>query len=88
MKNKNTFLLLLSIALTIGIAIGSFYNNRLNNHFQVSKNDAGYKIKKLLQFIKRDHIDTIDTEALLDDVIYGLVNKLDPHSIYLSLIHI
>jgi len=82
MKNKNHFLLFLSIALIVGIVIGGFFNNRLNNNFQGHKSNPSYKIKKLLQFIKKDHIDTIDTGALLDDVIHQLVNKLDPHSVY------
>src|SRR5690606_30838998 len=50
--------------------------------------DAGFqplgRIEELLRFIEAKYVDEIDTDTLVDDAIYALIENLDPHSDYLS----
>ncbi|WP_139957269.1 S41 family peptidase [Flavicella sediminum] len=82
LNNKNNLPLLLGIAVAFGIALGSFFNfeNGVSNYFVSNQTDS--KLGKLLQFIEQDYVDEVNTDALLDDVIKGIVDKLDPHSVY------
>ena len=46
-----------------------------------SKNET--KIRKLLDYIDQNYVDTINTTELLDGAISQMVSKLDPHSVYI-----
>jgi carboxyl-terminal processing protease len=48
------------------------------------ENGKDQKINTLLQFIEQDYVDKVDTEKILEDVVSGIVAKLDPHSVYFS----
>ena len=41
------------------------------------------KLKKLINFIEKDYVDSVDTEHLLDGAITQMLGKLDPHSVYI-----
>jgi carboxyl-terminal processing protease len=41
------------------------------------------KIKRLINFIEKDYVDTINTDNLLDGAITQMLSKLDPHSVYI-----
>ena len=82
--NKNNLPIYFSIAVIFGIFIGSFFSgnsNALSSFSSNSKNEI--KIKKLLDYIQRDYVDTINTDKLLDGAIAQMLNKLDPHSVYI-----
>ena len=82
--NKNNLPIYLSIAVIFGILIGTFFNGNSNNTFSFSKGTANeVKIKRLIDFIERDYVDTINTDELLDGAITQMLGKLDPHSVYI-----
>ena len=81
--NKNNFPIYLSLAIVFGILIGTFFsggNNSLSLNSN-SKNEA--KIRRLMDYIDQNYVDTIDTNNLLDGAISEMVRKLDPHSVYI-----
>ncbi len=49
-----------------------------------SKNSVSGKVERLLNYIDNDYVDAVDSEDLLDDAIRDMLEKLDPHSVYLS----
>jgi len=82
--NKNNLPIYLSIAVIFGILIGSFFNGNSNNSFSLSKSTSSeVKIKRLINFIERDYVDTTNTDKLLDGAITQMLSKLDPHSVYI-----
>ncbi len=83
MNTKNNLPLYFSIAIVIGIYIGSIFNFSDESSFFTAENSHSNKLKKLLQFIENDYVDTINTEEIIDEVIYELIGKLDPHSAYI-----
>ena len=41
------------------------------------------KIKKLIDYIQYEYVDEVDTDSLLDGTIKNMLDKLDPHSVYI-----
>lgn len=82
--NKNNFPIYLAIAVIFGIVIGTFFTGNSAQLFSLSQHKASeLKIKRLIDFIDRDYVDTINTDELLDGAITQMLAKLDPHSVYI-----
>src|SRR5690606_27632899 len=41
------------------------------------------KLKDILMYVERDYVDEVDTENLIDVAINTILEKLDPHSVYI-----
>ena len=51
-----------------------------------AKNDivSGYlKFKEILTYVQRDYVDKVDTDELVETAISHMLEKLDPHSVYI-----
>ncbi|MEO9571840.1 MAG: S41 family peptidase [Polaribacter sp.] len=84
MNNKNNLPIYFSIAVVLGIIIGISLNGSSSNMLSLSKNASQeMKIKRLINFIEKDYVDTVNTESLLDGAINEMLGKLDPHSVYI-----
>jgi len=82
--NKNNLPIYFSIAIIFGICIGSFFQFNENTNALFSRKSTNeIKIKRLIDYIKRDYVDTINTDKLLDGAIRQILGKLDPHSVYI-----
>ncbi|MGB3780623.1 MAG: S41 family peptidase [Tunicatimonas sp.] len=73
--------LLLTVAVAAGILIGATMadgNTTQNNLI------SGYlKFKEILTFVQRDYVDEVDTDDLVETAINRMLEKLDPHSVYI-----
>ncbi len=72
--------ILLAVAVIIGIFIGS--------EFAEPKSDKKYlssiqKFRELLEYIENDYVDSVDTESLIEESIENMLDKLDPHTVYI-----
>ena len=81
--NRHNVPIYLSIATVFGILIGVFISGadsgwHLNSN---AKNES--KIRKLMDYIDQNYVDTVNTTNLLDDAITQIVRRLDPHSVYI-----
>ena len=84
MKNKKNLPIFFSIAVVFGVVIGVSLNENSSNMLSLSKNSSQeMKIKRLINFIEKDYVDTINTDDLLDGAITQMLGKLDPHSVYI-----
>jgi len=82
--NKNNLPIYFSLAVIFGVLIGSFFNGDANGFTSFSSNAKNeLKIKKLLNYIQRDYVDSVNTNKLLDGAIAQMLDKLDPHSVYI-----
>ena len=84
MKDKNYLPLYFAFAIVIGVLIGTFFNgSNSSNSFFAKKSSNEVKIKRLIDYIQRDYVDSVDTDNLLDGAITQILGKLDPHSVYI-----
>ncbi|WP_232064499.1 S41 family peptidase [Rhodocytophaga rosea] len=73
--------LLLAIAIAGGIFIGATMFGGSSNINTIAK---GYmKYKEILTYIDRDYVDTVNTEELIDYSIEKMLERLDPHTVYI-----
>ncbi len=81
MNRQNLFPLWLSIALAIGLMIGFFIHEFTNvNH----SNGGDSKISQIMDYVKENYVDTVNLKDLQEKAITGMLEKLDPHSAYIS----
>jgi carboxyl-terminal processing protease len=73
---------LLTLALACGVLVA-------NNPFRPSSENPdatarGYlRFKEILSYVDRDYADSVDTEGLADYAVVQMLEKLDPHSVYI-----
>lgn len=79
--NKNNLPIYFSIAVVFGIFIGTFFSPGKSLVGKTSSNEQ--KIKRLINYIQHDYVDQVNTDDLLDDAIAQMLDKLDPHSVYI-----
>jgi len=72
---------LLGVALALGVWIGSGFQDP----FLLAKDDSQWqKIEQILQYVENDYVDTIQRKDLEEEIVTFLLQKLDPHSYYIS----
>ncbi len=71
-----------SIALALGVIIGA----RMGNTGAASNGIEGSmsKFRQVLSYIENDYVDEVNTEEILEEVIDEMLQKLDPHTSYIS----
>lgn len=77
-SKSNKFVLL--IILILGIVVGFQLNDFLVNNFDFESSD---KINTILNYADKYYVDEVDRKELEKAAIKGMLDKLDPHSIYL-----
>lgn len=80
--NKAYLPLIISIGLAAGILIG-FYMPHPNTSIYSSFPPSNDKINRILDIIESDYVDTINRDKLIEQVIPIMLEKLDPHSVYI-----
>ena len=79
MKTKFTipfFVIILTIGIVLGTQIDKIFSND-NLHESITKLDD------VLTYTQKYYVEEVDTPKLVDAAIDGMLNKLDPHSIYI-----
>jgi carboxyl-terminal processing protease len=78
--------LLLSLALVAGLFIGRNMGGSSGplTIFQLRQPGAAEKLGQVLDLIDRQYVDSVEKEALVEDVLQEMLQRLDPHSYYIS----
>lgn len=79
--------LLLALALVAGLYIGRSLGSGQHQVFSVmdlGRSGPADKIGQVLDLIDRQYVDTVEKNALVDEVLQDLLQRLDPHSYYIS----
>lgn len=72
--------ILLAIALIVGVLLGSkFAEPKADDRHRSSIQ----KFTQLLEFIENDYVDSVNTASLVEESIETMLDKLDPHTIYI-----
>lgn len=81
--NKIYFPIIIAMAVAIGLLLGNYLNSFQDSDF-LSKNTRKNKLNKLIDFIDREYVDDINTDSIVDLTVNGILENLDPHSVYIS----
>ena len=84
MKQNNNIPFFIGISIALGIIIGSFFNVKNTGTLNTIQVDGGnHKLNSVLKFIESEYVDDVDTDKITDEIITGVLDKLDPHSTYI-----
>lgn len=75
--------LILGVAVAAGIFIGGKLDFGDSADRIFSKNSKKEKLNKLIDYIEYDYVDNIDTDSIVDVTVNGILENLDPHSVYI-----
>lgn len=75
--------LVLGLAIAAGIYIGGKLNFSDSSSKLFSKNSKKDKINRLIDFIDYDYVDDVNTDSIVDVTVNGILENLDPHSVYI-----
>ena len=79
---KNNFVLFLIVALSI--LIGYLLGNEKELLTIVDSGESRMnRLERLLTYIENDYVEKINTDSLVGIVIEDIVERLDPHSVYI-----
>lgn len=82
MKDPNRWLLPI-VCFLAGVAITLFLGKKLYQHRLAASDDMG-KFSEILEYVDRYYMDTINRDKLFEGAINGMLQTLDPHSVYAS----
>jgi carboxyl-terminal processing protease len=75
----------LALALVAGLFIGrNMGGNGPSTIFNLAGPGASDKIGQVLDLIDRQYVDSVEKDALVEEVLQDILQRLDPHSYYLS----
>ena len=80
MKKNYVLFVIVFLSICIGYLLGS------EKEILITDQQGSWSInrlERLLKYIENDYLEVIDTDSLVGEVIEDIVNRLDPHSIYI-----
>ena len=83
-KTKIYLPLIIGLSVAVGILLGSSLNYQKKTITFFGGTPQEKKIKRLIDYIQYEYVDEVDTDSLLDGTIKNMLDKLDPHSVYIS----
>ena len=81
--NKVYFPIVIAVAVAVGVLLGSKLNPSTETAF-LNRNSNKNKLNKLIDFIEKEYVDSLNTDSIVDLTVNGILEKLDPHSVYIS----
>ena len=85
-KHQNKFYIYIPIIIALSFAGGMLLGSKLDDLQQTnlgSKSAGKLKLNKLLDFIDKEYVDEVNTDSIVDLTVSGILENLDPHSIYI-----
>lgn len=84
MQNQKKYLpLILGVAIAAGIFIGGKLDFNDSSDRLFSTNSKKDKLNRLIDYIEYDYVDDVNTDSIVDVTVNGILENLDPHSVYI-----
>lgn len=80
MKNNFVLFSIVALSISIGYLLGSEKELFIKDYQDVWRMS---RLERLLTYIANDYVEKIDTDSLVGVVIQDIVDRLDPHSVYI-----
>lgn len=74
--------LIIFSSIAFGILLGSLLNFS-SPSLVLEKNSYKNKLNKLIDFIENEYVDSVNTDSIVDLTVNNILEKLDPHSVYI-----
>lgn len=75
--------LLLGLAISLGIFLGSKLNFSDTSDKIFAINAKKDKLNRLIDYIDYEYVDHVNTDSIVDVTVNGILENLDPHSVYI-----
>jgi carboxyl-terminal processing protease len=75
--------LLIGLAVAMGIFIGTKLNFNDTTERIFATNSKKDKLNRLIDYIDYEYVDTVNTDSIVDITVNGILENLDPHSVYI-----
>ncbi|MBT0607835.1 S41 family peptidase [Aequorivita echinoideorum] len=84
MGNQKKYLpLWIGLALAAGVFIGSKLNFNDTTEKIFATNSKKDKLNRLIDYIDYEYVDNVNTDSIVDVTVNGILENLDPHSVYI-----
>lgn len=84
MDAKKKYLpLIVGVAIAAGIFVGGKLNFSNTSDRLFSSNSKKEKLNRLIDYIDYEYVDEVNTDSIVDVTVNGILNNLDPHSVYI-----
>jgi len=84
MNNTKKYIpLLLGVAVAAGVFLGSKLNFGDGNEKIFATNSKKDKLNRLIDYIDYEYVDDVNTDSIVDVTVNGILENLDPHSVYI-----
>ncbi|MEP3838389.1 MAG: S41 family peptidase [Algibacter sp.] len=84
MSNQKKYLpLIIGVAIAAGIFIGGKLDFNDSTDRLFSTNSKKDKLNRLIDYIEYDYVDDVNTDSIVDVTVNGILENLDPHSVYI-----
>lgn len=74
---------ILGAAIAFGVFVGGKLNFSDTSDRLFSSNSKKDKLNRLIDYIDYEYVDDINTDSIVDVTVNGILNHLDPHSVYI-----
>lgn len=75
--------LLLGLAVALGIGVGSLLNFSSSAGILSKGNAKKEKLNRLIDYIDYEYVDDVNTDSIVEVTVNGILQNLDPHSVYI-----
>ncbi|NGX83119.1 S41 family peptidase [Aequorivita sp. KMM 9714] len=82
-KHKKYLPLWVGLALAIGVFIGSKFNFEDKTEKIFATSSKKDKLNRLIDYIDYEYVDNVNTDSIVDVTVNGILENLDPHSVYI-----
>ncbi|MDX1784295.1 MAG: PDZ domain-containing protein, partial [Aequorivita vladivostokensis] len=84
MGNQKKYLpLWIGLALAAGVFIGSKLNFNDDTEKIFATSSKKDKLNRLIDYIDYEYVDKVNTDSIVDVTVNGILENLDPHSVYI-----
>ena len=85
MKKKQQYLwpTILAATLAVGVFIGGKLHFNDSPEKLFTTNSKKDKLNRLIDYIDYEYVDEINTDSIVDVAVNNILDKLDPHSVYI-----
>ena len=81
--NRKYLPLIIGGAVSLGMLIGSKLNFQDTSDKIFATNSKKDKLNRLIDYIDYEYVDQVNTDSIVDVTVNGILNNLDPHSVYI-----
>ncbi len=74
---------MVAFALALGIFVGGKLNFNDTPERLFTTNSKKDKLNRLIDYIDYEYVDEVDTDSIVDVTVNNILDKLDPHSVYI-----